>query len=53
MRSSVLLPLPEGPRRTNISPSGIVSDTSRTTAWVRKLLLMRSSWMDMGAPRLP
>src|SRR5688572_4146768 len=42
MRSRVDLPQPEGPTKTQNSPSGMVSDTPRTTGPLPKSLLTRS-----------
>ena len=50
-RSSVLLPLPEGPSSTNSSPSSICAVTSLTAAAPRKSLDTCSRAIDMGWPR--
>src|SRR6185436_1520091 len=49
IRSTVLLPLPLGPRRTKNSPSATSSDTSFTTGWPPYRLLNCSSRIDMMA----
>src|SRR5262245_55766596 len=46
MRSTVLLPLPLGPRRTKSSPSPISSDRFATTVWPPKPLPRCSRTID-------
>ena len=55
MRSSVLLPQPEGPTNTQNSPGATCRSRSWMTSWSPKRLTMWLSWTsDIGAsPRHP